>query len=54
MISNGGHHAGTAGGGEGLPAPSPQDQDLVLEAWREALAEVLHSRNNDWQQQCGR
>ena len=51
MISNGGHYASTAGGGEGIPAPSPQDQEPMLDAWREALAQVLHSRDNDWQQQ---
>jgi hypothetical protein len=51
MTSNGGRYASTAGGGGGLPAPSPQDQELVLEAWREALAEVLHSRDKEWRQQ---
>jgi hypothetical protein len=51
MINNGGHYGTAGSGGEGLPAPSAQDQELVLEAWREALAEVLHSRDKEWQQQ---
>jgi hypothetical protein len=50
MISNG-HYASAAHDGEGIPAPSSQDQDLMLDAWREALAQVLHSRDNEWQQQ---
>jgi hypothetical protein len=51
MISNSGHYAGAADGGEGIPAPSPQDQDLILDAWHEALAQVLANRDDDWQQQ---
>jgi hypothetical protein len=46
-----GHYANAAGDDEGIPAPSPHDQDLMLEAWREALAEVLHIRDNEWKQQ---
>ncbi|MEY9235157.1 hypothetical protein ABIF68_003668 [Bradyrhizobium japonicum] len=49
MISNGKHHAGSAGGGEGIPPP--KDQDLMLDAWREVLAQVLHTRDNEWKQQ---
>jgi hypothetical protein len=51
MISDGGHYASTAGGEEGIPAPSPADQDLLAAAWREVLAEVLHTRDNEWKQQ---
>ena len=51
MINNDGHYASAARDGEGIPAPSSQDQDLMLDAWREALAQVLHSRDNEWQQQ---
>jgi len=51
MISNGGHYASTVGGGEGIPAPSPHDQEVMLEAWREVLAQVLHTRDNEWKQQ---
>jgi hypothetical protein len=47
MIDDSGRYASTAGGEEGIPAP-PQDQELLLEAWREALAEVLHTRDNEW------
>jgi hypothetical protein len=48
MISSGGHYASAAGGGDGIPAPSLDNQDLMLEAWREVLAEVLHTRDNEW------
>jgi hypothetical protein len=51
MISNSGRYASTAGGEEGIPAPSAQNQELVLEAWREVLGEVLHTRDNEWKQQ---
>ena len=44
MTSNGGHYASAAGGGEGIPAPSPQHQEVMLDAWREALGQVLTSR----------
>jgi hypothetical protein len=50
MISNSGPST-AAGGGEGIPAPSPHDQEVILEAWREVLAEVLHTRDNEWKQQ---
>jgi hypothetical protein len=48
---NSGHYASAAGGGDGIPAPSPEDQDLMLDAWREVLAQVLHARDNEWKQQ---
>jgi hypothetical protein len=51
MISNSGHYASPTGGGEGIPAPSPQHQEAMLDAWREALAQVLRRRDGDWQQQ---
>jgi hypothetical protein len=51
MTSNGGHYASAAGGGEGIPAPSPQHQEVMLDAWREALAQVLRRRDSEWQQQ---
>ena len=51
MISNSGHYASAADGSEGIPAPSPQHQEVMLDAWREALAQVLRRRDNDWQQQ---
>lgn len=50
MISNSGHYASAAGGGEGIPA-SPHHQEVMLDAWRKALAQVLRRRDNDWQQQ---
>ena len=51
MISNGGHYASAAGGGEGIPAPSPQHQEVMLDAWREVLGQVLSRRDNEWRQQ---
>jgi hypothetical protein len=51
MTSNSGHYVSTAGGGEGIPAPSPHDQDVILEAWREVLGQVLHTRDAEWKQQ---
>ena len=50
MTSNGGHYA-SAASCEGIPAPSPQRQEVMLDAWREALAQVLRRRDNEWQQQ---
>jgi hypothetical protein len=49
MISNDKHYASAAGGVEGIPPP--QDQDLMLDAWREVLGQVLHTRDNEWKQQ---
>jgi hypothetical protein len=37
--------------GDGIPAPSPQDQDVILDAWREVLAQVLHARDSEWKEQ---
>jgi hypothetical protein len=51
MISNDGHYASAARDGEGIPAPSSQDQDLMVDAWREVLAQVLYARDNEWKQQ---
>ena len=45
------HYATATGGGEGIPLPSPRDQEVLLEAWREVLAEVLATRDNEWKQQ---
>ena len=52
MVSNSAHYASAAGSGEGIPAPSPYDQEVMLEAWREeVLGQVLCSRDNDWRRQ---
>ena len=51
MINDGGHYASAAGAREGIPAPSQQHQEVMLDAWREALAQILRRRDNDWQQQ---
>ena len=51
MISASEHYATAVDDGGGIPAPSPQDQDVILDAWREVLAQVLHTRDNEWKQQ---
>jgi hypothetical protein len=51
MISASEHYATVVDDGDGIQAPSPQDQDVILDAWREVLAQVLHERDNDWKQQ---
>jgi hypothetical protein len=50
-MSNGGHYAREAGAGEGLPVPSPQRQEVMLDAWRAALGQILSRRDNEWRQQ---
>lgn len=49
MVSNVGYYAGAASNCEGIP--SPQHQEVMLEAWREALGQVLGRRDNEWKQQ---
>ena len=51
MISNGRDYATAIDIGDGIPVPSPEDQDLMLDAWREVLAQVLYTRDNEWKQQ---
>jgi hypothetical protein len=51
MISASEHYATAVDDGDGIPVPSPQDQDVILEAWREVLGQILHERDNDWKQQ---
>ena len=51
MINDHDHYASADSSREGIPAPSPQQQEVMLDAWREALAQVLHRRDKDWQQQ---
>jgi hypothetical protein len=36
--------------GDGLPSPSPQDQELILDAWREVLVLALHERDCEWKE----
>jgi hypothetical protein len=51
MGNNVEQYASTADGGEGIPAPSPQDQDLIRDAWYEVLAQVLAGRDSEWEKQ---
>src|SRR5262245_28596997 len=50
MNSNNGHYARAAGDGEGIPLPSPHNQEVILDAWREALGEVLALRDREWKE----
>jgi hypothetical protein len=51
MTSTGGQYATEVSDGDGLPLPSPQDQKVILDAWREALGLALHERDCEWEQQ---
>jgi hypothetical protein len=51
MTTNSGQYATTVSDGDGLPLPPPQDQELILDAWREVLAEVLYTRDTEWKEQ---
>ena len=51
MTSNGLHYASVADGGEGIQAPSPQHQEVMLDAWRQSLGQILSRRDNEWRQQ---
>jgi len=51
MISTSGQHATEVSDGDGLPLPAPQDQEVILDAWREVLAQVLHTRDTEWKEQ---
>src|SRR5262245_29503524 len=50
MTSNGEHSAGAVDDSSGLPVPSAEDQEMLLDVWQEALAQVLADRNNEWEQ----
>jgi hypothetical protein len=51
MTSTSGQHATQANDSDGPPPPSPQDQEMILDAWREVLAQVLHTRDCEWKEQ---
>jgi hypothetical protein len=46
-----GQYATAADDGDGLPRPSPQDQEVVLDAWSQVLGQVLPDRDCDWKEQ---
>jgi hypothetical protein len=50
MTCNCEHSAGAADDSGGLPVPSAEDQEMLLDVWREALAQVLADRNSEWEQ----
>jgi hypothetical protein len=51
MSSTSGQYATAVDDGDGLPLPAPQDQEVILDAWREVLAQVLHTRDTEWKEQ---
>jgi hypothetical protein len=51
MTSTDGQHATQASGGDGLPLPSPQDQEVILDAWRQVLGGILHDRDCESKEQ---
>jgi hypothetical protein len=51
MTSTSGEYATAVNDGDGLPSPSSEDQELILDAWREVLARVLHARDTEWKEQ---
>jgi hypothetical protein len=51
MTSTSGQYATAVNDSDGLSLPSSQDQELILDAWREVLAEVLHTRDTEWKEQ---
>jgi hypothetical protein len=50
MTSTNGQNVTQASDGDGLPLPSAQDQELILDAWREALALALYERDCEWKE----
>src|SRR5262249_42902578 len=53
MTSTNGQYATDVGDGDGLPRPSPHDQEIILDAWHQVLGQVLHARDCEWKQQLG-
>jgi hypothetical protein len=51
LSSTNGQYATAADDGDRLPPPSPQDQEVVLDAWRLVLGSVLHDRDCEWKEQ---
>jgi hypothetical protein len=51
MASTNGQYATQASDGDGLPLPSPQDQEIILDTWREVLGQALHIRDTEWKEQ---
>ena len=50
MTSPSGQYATAADNGDGIPSPSPQDQEVILDAWRQVLGQVLHDRDCEWKE----
>jgi hypothetical protein len=50
MTNTSGQYATQASDGDGLPLPSAQDQEVILDAWHEALALALYERDSEWKE----
>jgi hypothetical protein len=51
MTSTSGQYATEVGDGDGLPRPSPHDQEIILDAWHQVLGQILHTRDCEWKEQ---
>ena len=51
MTSANRQYATAADNGGGIPSPSPQDQEIILDAWRQVLGQVLRTRDTEWKEQ---
>jgi hypothetical protein len=51
MISTSEDYATVVEERDEIPPPSPQDQEVVLDAWRRVLGQVLHDRDCEWKNQ---
>jgi hypothetical protein len=52
MTSMSGQYAAAADeGGDRLPPPSAQNQEVILDAWRQVLGQVLRTRDDEWKEQ---
>ena len=51
MTSTDGQYATQASDGDGLPLPAPRDREVILDAWRQVLGQVLRTRDTEWKEQ---
>jgi hypothetical protein len=51
MISTSEHYATVVEERDEIPVPSPQNQEIILDAWRQVLGQVLHARDCEWKEQ---
>jgi hypothetical protein len=51
MISTSEDYATVVEERDEIPVPSPQNQELILDAWHQVLGQVLHTRDCEWKEQ---